>query len=150
MIVAFFAWLLTTGAVIFGTHTLTGGNRFYTAVFALITLFAPPIGLTAFVIFFSLRPMMPAAASLGTGRIDEDGGSVPSSLQLTQQLKAAKALLEKELRLLQDLESKLGRIDPKNPGDRKKMEAMEKEKAVRTMQKIAAESAYERLLKQHS
>jgi len=143
--ILFFAWIAATGAIGYGSYLLTGGKRSYVALFAVLTLSAPPVSVAAFVLFIFLRTLMPTIKETATGLVEAE--SLKNNPQYERQLKAAKSALKFQKDAMASVESAIRRTDPASMNARKKLQDLEKQKAAIAMKIISAEEAYERLQK---
>jgi len=152
MVMVFIGWLLAAGAVAFGSYRFTKGNTYYAAAFTLMTLFAPPIGLTAFVLFFLLRSLMPPVREVQVISESEspeiaEHGHLEKNLHYATQLEAAEKALKKATEAFNAVEARINAIDPKTEGAMETLKDLEAEKTECAVKMIAAEEAYERLRK---
>lgn len=150
MIVALIGWLLLTAAVAFGSYKLTHGNHYYVAAFTAITLFAPPVGFGAFVIFAVLRMLMPPIETVAVRTQDTPAAQrqpIEKNPHYAKQLEAAEAKLDAYREAFANIDAKINAIDAKTEGALETLEALEAEKAECAVKKIAAEEAYDRLRK---
>lgn len=153
MIFALLGWLLATGAVAFASYRLTERNYYYVAAFTAMTLFAPPIGVSAFVLFAILRTLMPPIKDLPVRETEEQPATsaerhpVQKNPHYTKQLKAAEDKLLEQQKAMEAIEAKIAAIDPKSEDAAEQLASLEKEKSECAVAKIAAEEAYERLRK---
>jgi len=145
MMILFFGWIAATGVIGYGTYLLTDGDRIYVALFVILTLAAPPVSAAAFVIFMFLKTLMPAVKKTAGG--SDANQALKNNPQYERQLKAAKSALKIQKDAMASIESAIKRTDPNAMNARKKIQELEKQKAVVAMKIIAAEEAYERLQK---
>lgn len=143
MMVLLAGWLAVTAAAAFATYVMTGGHLIYTAVSALLTLAAPPLGISASAIFIFVRSLMPDRASSKP----EEGNTAEESPQYIRQLKTAQAALKQHQEALTAITSELKKINPESHGAKKKRNELEKKAAATEMKKITAEETLERLQK---
>lgn len=154
MIFALFGWLLLTAATAFGSYRLTGGNYYVVAALTAMTFFAPPIGVSAFVLFAVGRTLIPPINDLPVEQEHDGASPVPSrreplqsNTHYSQQLIEAQSALREQQTALNAIEEKIGAIDPKSDGAIEQLEILEKEKAECAVKKIAAEETFDRLRK---
>lgn len=150
MIFAFIGWLLLSAAVAFGSYRFTRGNVYYTGAFTAMTLFAPPIGATAFALFLLLRTLMPTIREIPV--VPQEAAApephtIQKNLHYAKQLEEAEGALKLKREALEAVEAKINAIDPKETEALKRLETLEAEKAECAVAMIAAEEAYDRLRK---
>ncbi len=152
MIFALFGWLILTAAVTFAAYRLTGNNRYYAAVFGILTFFAPPLGVGAFLIFALLvtlkpdiREPVPDTRTETTKRQRRPG--IEQNAHYSDRLEAAKAEVEKYCAAALEIESEIAALHADTPDARNVLAALEEKKAKNAVKKIAADEAYDRLRK---
>jgi hypothetical protein len=135
-------WLAVTAAVGFAVYLMTDGRRDYTAAFALLSLAAPPVGMSSAAVFIFVRSLMPGTAS---ERYTPDAAE--ENPQYARQLQTAQSALEQHQEALIAVTAKLHKIDPESRGAQKKQKELERQLAMIEMKKIAAKESLERLQK---
>lgn len=138
----FAVWLLLSAAVAYGSYQLTEGNKRYVAVFTLLTFFAPPIGVTAFVVFLFLRILMPTVREEPLPEAPTVGGVKPL---YSKQLHAAEAELTTQTSALEAIEARIRAVDPGHAGAMELLRGLETKKSECLVRKGAAEETIERL-----
>jgi len=146
-------WLATAALVIFGAYRLTGKNYVYVGIFAVLTIFTLPIGLTAFTLFFVLRSLMPPIKNVPLFEENDDLSEVPASLEsnphFARQLKLAGDKLRQASAALDAVEASIKKLDPESAQSAETLKVLQAKKEKIIIEKNAAEEVYERRLKLH-
>lgn len=135
-------WLLLCAAVAYGSYQLTEGSTRHVAVFTLLSFFAPPIGVTAFVVFLFLRILMPKLRDEPLEETPAAGGHNPL---YSKQLHAAEAELKTQTSALEAIEARIRAVDPGHAGAMELLKGLETKKSECLVKKGAAEESIERL-----
>jgi hypothetical protein len=142
MLLLLAGWLLLSAAVGYGSYRLTAGRTAYVAVFTALTFFAPPIGVTAFVVSVFLSILMPEVKDAPVEEAPTVGGRKPL---YSKQLREAEADLRTHTSALEAIEAKIHSIDPGSAGAIDVLRRLETKKSECLVRKVAAEESLDRL-----
>ena len=153
MIFALLGWIVVTTAITFGTYRLTKGNYYYTALFAAMTLFAPPLGVAAFGIFALLHTLKPVIREPRSVPLRTQPAKAVSPVTVEKnphyeaRLEAAQSEMEAAMEAVTEITVKIEALSGKDPASQTALETLEAERQKRALKLIAAEEAYDRLKK---
>ncbi len=152
MIFAFFGWLVLTAAITFGAYRLTQGNKYYTVVFGMMSFFAPPLGLSAFILFAVLSTLKPAVTEPESVPLSEKppkAGHTPieKNTHYSERLQQAETKMKKYADIAKQIETKIEALHADIENPEAVLAELEEEKAKNAVKKIAAEEEYDRLKK---